>query len=123
YRQSPARLTGFLRPPPSSHLGHQLRDELSGLERLRCRGLAQGLHVMVPGADHGTEIFGPLEEIFPEFEGRVARLDAHLDFRDHAYRQGLCLFRQTYPYVTAALRGRLRRRIDLNQALSQDRAL
>jgi hypothetical protein len=123
-RCNPTKLSFFLRPPPANHLGHQLRDELSGLERLSALGVAKdGLSVVVPAADGGTEIFGTLEEIFTEDVGNVIRLPSHVDFREESYRLGLCLVRQTYPYVSASLRKKLEERILRKSALEPDMAL
>jgi hypothetical protein len=122
-QSSPTRLSVFLRPPPSSHLGHQLRDELSGLERMSALSLTRsGISAVVPSADRGTEIYGPLDEIFPELAGHVHRWNSAIDFRKESYNQGLCLFRQTHPYVTASLRQKIKARVEHQFDLERDRA-
>lgn len=116
------RLTAFLRPPPSSHLGHQLRDELAGLERLSSLCVTQSdIAVAVPSADRGTEIYGPVDQIFVELAGKVRHWNSDLDFREQAYNEGLCLFRQTYPYVSDSLRQKIRARIERSLELEPDR--
>lgn len=73
-----AILTAF----PGLHIGHVLWNELTGLDRIR-RTLPAGElpMVIVPNAELGTEAFGAVERILPEFggpgfENRVTRLPA-----------------------------------------------
>lgn len=123
YLAEPSKLlAGFLRPPPACHLGHQLRDELSGLARLsKLSLLGTPIGVVVPSCDQGTEMYGPLDDIFDELAGKVVRFKAAEDFRARCYQDRICLFRQTHPYVSKALRESLEKRLGHRPELLPDR--
>ena len=90
------------------HIGHQLWNELTGIQH------ALDTHPdalpcwIVPDAAGGTELFGRIDALFPELAGRVVRsLGAVEAVIDHAYRSDLFLVRVTSDRVTASLRSRI----------------
>jgi len=106
------RIAGLMRGWPAAHLGHQLWNELSGIDWLLRS--ATDLHPpewIVP--DRQTELWGPIDEIFPQLQGRVDRSphDAHSAIVS-AYKTGACLVRITSEYVSAGLRASLRRSVE-----------
>ena len=107
-----SRVASILRGWPSIHLGHQLWNELGGIDRfLRS---ASGPHLpewIVPGPE--TEVWGLIDQIFPELQGRVDRSSPSADAAIKAsYDTGACLVRITSEYVSAGLRGNLQRLVE-----------
>lgn len=92
------------------HIGHQLWNELTALDRLlRDTLLAQLPTVIIPDAAQGSEVFAPIDRIFPEFAGRVdRRLRSPETLGRFVYRHGYCLFRALDEYVTLDLARRIR---------------
>ncbi len=90
------------------HIGHQLWNELSGMQRALDTHPDALPDWIVPDAEGGTELFGPVDELFPELAGRVVRhLRTVEQVIDHAYRSDLFLLRVTSDVVTTALRSRI----------------
>ncbi len=90
------------------HIGHQLWNELSGMQRALDAHPDALPDWIVPDAEGGTELFGPVDELFPELAGRVVRnLRTVEQVIDHAYRSDLFLLRVTSDVVTTALRRRI----------------
>lgn len=107
-----SRVASIMRGWPANHLGHQLWNELSGIDRfLRS---ASGPHLpewIVPGPE--TELWGPIDQVFPELQGRVNRSAPNADFAIKAsYETGVCLVRITGMHVSARLRSGLRRIVE-----------
>ena len=95
------------------HIGHQLWNELTGIQHAVDTYPDALPDWIVPGAGSGTELFGPIDALFPELAGRVTRSLRTVDAAiDHAYRSDLFLIRVTSDRVTASLRDRI-------QALAQ----
>ncbi len=93
---------------PHLHMGHQLWNELTALDRLVRSGLKLP-SVIIPNAAQGSEAFAPIERIFPEFAGRVDRgLRSPETLGQFVYRQGYCLFRALDEHVTQDLARRVR---------------
>ena len=113
----PRRIATACRGPEHLHLGHHLWNELTGLDRLRRRLPPRDLpSVIVPEADSGTELFAPIEAIFPEFAGRIdRRLRWPQTLADFVYAEGYCLLRAFDDHVTTELSRRIR------QAASRER--
>ncbi len=106
----PFRFASFLRPHGSAHLGHQLWNELTGIETLVAvlppDRLPEWLVPGLPG--NGIEFYGPIDALFPEIAGRVRR--GFADQRalvSHAYENRLILFRATREHVGGGLRRRV----------------
>ncbi|PZW37020.1 hypothetical protein C8P66_14711 [Humitalea rosea] len=69
----------ILRPPEKAHLGHYICNDMSIVDRLvhEVSDQAPALkRVYVLGSSQGLEFYGPLENIFPELEGRIDRAHA-----------------------------------------------
>ncbi len=105
------RIASVMRGQPGTHLGHQLWNELSGIEYLLTG--AQGDQLpewIIPGAADGIELWGPVEALFPELRQRINRDIRHgRDMMPHVYREGICAVRVTRERVSAELRHRLQR--------------
>ena len=95
---------------PNLHMGHQVWNELTALDRLT-RGIPPALlpTVIVPNAAQGSEVFAPIDRIFPELEGRVERgLRSPDTLGEFVYRRGCCVFRALDEHVTQNLARRIR---------------
>ncbi len=107
-----SHVASIMRGAPSIHLGHQLWNELSGIEQfLRT---AAGPHLpkwIVPGPE--TEVWGTVEELFPRLAGQVDRSARDSDAAITAsYETGACLVRITSEYVYADTRASLQRSVE-----------
>ena len=71
--ERPERI-GLLDMP--DNYGHQMLENLSGVQRLADEGLLPALEELWVT---GPEFFGPVEEIFPELQGRVRRFPSRWD--------------------------------------------
>jgi hypothetical protein len=71
--ERPERI-GLLDMP--DNYGHQMLENLSGVQRLADEGLLPALEELWVT---GPEFFGPVEEIFPELQGRVRRFASRWD--------------------------------------------
>lgn len=106
------RVASIMRGWPANHLGHQLWNELSGVDWfLRS---APGPHLpewIVPGP--GTELWGPIDQVFPQLLGRVDRSPPNVEAAIKAsYNTGACLVRVTSEYVSSELRVSLQRLVE-----------
>ncbi len=105
------RIASVMRGQPGTHLGHQLWNELSGIEYLLTG--AQGEQIpewIIPGAQDGIELWGRIESLFPELRRRVRRDLRHgSEVMPYVYGQGICAVRVTSERVSAELRRRLQR--------------
>jgi|GEM_PF-2854263 len=120
------RIVSVMRGQPGTHLGHQLWNELSGIEYLLSS--ARGSHIpdwIVPGSDadgQGVELWGPVDQLFPELRGHVLRGLRHPSHvMLHIYRQGLCAVRITREHVSAEMRRRLQRTTQMHPAYARAR--
>ena len=113
------------RGPDDLHTGHHLWNELTGLDRLLRRAPRDRLPmVIVPDADEGSEVFAPLETIFPEFKGRIdRRLHWPRRLAGFVYAQGYCLVRVLDEHVSRGLSLRLREAAACAPPTAYDRAL
>ncbi len=70
YLARPKRPATVLTEYPGLHVGHVLWNELTGLDRIQRTVPPDDLpYVIVPNAELGTEVFGPVERLFPAFDG------------------------------------------------------
>jgi hypothetical protein len=99
----------LLRCQPGLHLGHQLWNELSPIDALvQAVPPERRPFFLVPNATEGTEIYGPLDVLFPELAGRVLRFDRGVAaIVSEAYARHLCVTRITGIRVGASLRCRV----------------
>ena len=112
YLGAPLRgVSAPLRAPPWSHIGHQLWNELSGIERVLA-DVAEGAPLpewIVPDAERPIEFYGPIDTLFPRLVGSVRRglLRDARELIGHAYANGRLVIRATDAFVSADLRRRL----------------
>ncbi len=109
----PTRFVTFMRGRPAVHMVHQLWNELTGLEKI-CQQLPPEHlpEVVVLTPKEGTELYGPIDELFPPLSGRVNRsITAPNALIDYAYRERIFLCRVTQEHVTASLREAILRRV------------
>lgn len=95
---------------PGMHIGHQLWNELTAYERLAKSLDRDRLPILVvPNAEHGSEAYGPMDKLFPEWTGKVDRsLRMSTEtLGQYVYRKGYFLFRAIDHYVTVNLSDRL----------------
>ncbi len=106
------RIASVMRAPPGLHLGHQVWNELSGIDRY-LRGGPQRLPDWIAlDAAHGSELYGPMDAIFPELRGHVERgVPSVAGLIAHAYANDLFLLRITDEFVSAGLRRRILDRV------------
>jgi len=102
-------VASLLRCQPGLHLGHQLWNELSPIDELvQAVPPERRPFFLVPHATEGTEIYGPLDVLFPELAGRVLRFDRGVaDITSEAYARHFCVTRITDILVGAGLRSRV----------------
>ncbi len=124
-RRGATRFASVMRGPPGLHLGHQLWNELSGIERM-VRAMPDRSPHLLPGwlpgrlpdwivldAERGAELYGPLDALFPELAGKVERgVRSGEELAAHAYDRGLFVLRATDEFVSAALRRRIGGHVD-----------
>lgn len=85
--------------------GHQMLENLSGIQRLADEGLLPSLEELWVT---GPEFFGPVEEIFPELQGRVRRFANRWDLFEPLLRvRHRRLFRIGSNVFQARLRARI----------------
>ncbi len=107
----PTGLSVPLRAPPWSHIGHQLWNELSGIERV-LGVVEEGAALpewIVPDAERPVEFYGPIDTLFPRLAGHVRRglLRDARELIGHAYANRRLVIRATDAFVSADLRRRL----------------
>ena len=104
------RMAVVCRGYPDLHIGHQVWNELTAIDRLVAATPAALLPmVIVPNVAQGSEVYAPIDRIFPELEGRIDR-DLHTPetLGEHVYRRGYCVFRALDEHVTQGLARRIR---------------
>ena len=118
-------MASVMRGPGGAHLGHQLWNELTGMENLLTHANGSELpEWIVAGGPEGVEFWGPIERLFPELEGRVNRtLSSDTDIATYLYANRLCAARVTGERVSAELRRRLQASIDMAPARARLHAL
>jgi len=105
------RFASVMRGPPSVHIGHQLWNELSGIDQLVQDDPAALPEWIVLNHGNGIELYGPVDALFPELDGRVNRALGDTDeLIRYAYREGVFILRVTRQLVSASLRKRINSR-------------
>ncbi len=106
------RFASVMRGPPGLHLGHQLWNELSGIERMvRTAPDCLPDWIVIDG-EQGGELYGPIDVLFPALSGKVERrIRSGAELAAHAYAEGLFVLRVTDEFVSAALRQRILARV------------
>ena len=101
-------MVSIMRGIPGMHIGHQLWNELSGLDRLIHRQPDPVPRVIVVSADAGTEAYGAVDEIFPLLHGHVERNVRNWnELSDYLYARNLVPCRVTSEFVSDRLRQRI----------------
>lgn len=123
FRSGAGWVASIMRSWPAVHLGHQLWNELTGIDWfLRSAAGPYLPKWIVPGAE--TELWGRIDEIFPQVEGRVERSAVNAGAAIVAsYASGACLVRITSEYVSAGLRGSLHRSIETDPTYAEVRRI
>ena len=102
-------MTSMLRAPPWTHIGHQLWNELTGVEHLLTRtSLVGNVEWIVPDGDRAIEFYGPIDALFPQLSHRVQRglRDADEGIR-YIYANSRLAVRITRDFVSNELRSRI----------------
>ena len=106
------RFASVMRGRPGVHIGHQLWNELSGIELLLRDGAEALPEWIVLDPDDGIELYGALESLFPRLRGHVNRTLRDIPALIHyAYTQDVSVLRVTRDHVGAGLRHRILQRI------------
>lgn len=115
----------FVSDYPTLHLGHVVWNELSGLQELVSMLDPAALPlVCVLNAAGGSEPFGPIEALFPEFAGKVIRpLVSWSDAAGYVYDSNLFFMRYKTRHVPLAVGRRIRAGVERDPRLAQDRTL
>jgi hypothetical protein len=123
-RRGASRFASVMRGRPGVHIGHQLWNELSGIDHL-LEGRPEVLpEWIVLNASDGIELYGPVDELFPALQGRVNRALPNIPSLIHyAYASGLMILRVTREHVSARLRDRILERVRVGAAHAEARAL
>ncbi len=107
-RQGAARFASVLRGRPGVHIGHQLWNELSGIDALLESRPPLLPEFIVLNAADGIELYGPIDTLFPTLRGQVNRALADIPAMiRYAYTHQVAVLRFTRAYVSARLRERL----------------
>lgn len=103
------KMTSMLRAPPWTHIGHQLWNELTGIDRLLQETSLNGvIEWVVPDGDAPIEFYGAIEALFPPLEGVVRRGFRNVpDEIRHVYGNQRLAVRVTRDFVSASLRNRV----------------
>lgn len=99
-----------LRAPPWTHIGHQLWNELTGIDRLlgTIEPDAPIAEFIVPDGEREIEFYGPIETLFPRLKGHVVRGLRNVgDVTRHAYSNRRLVVRITRDHVSTELRRRV----------------
>ena len=99
------RVAGSMR---ENHLGHQIWNELSGLDALVTSLPPAQLPAVLPLGGSANAFFGPLDAVFPELAGMVRTdLRTERDIVEYAHANDLSLARFTREFVSGGLRDRI----------------
>ena len=121
-RRGAGRFASVLRGRPGVHIGHQIWNELSGIDQLIEGGARSLPDWIVLNASDGIELYGALDELFPALKNRVLRdlTDVRAMIR-HAYAQGIMIVRVTREHVSRNLRNRILDRVRAGDAYREVR--
>ena len=123
-RRGTARFASVMRGRPGVHIGHQLWNELSGIDHLLESGPEVLPEWIVLNASDGIELYGPIDELFPALRGRVNRDLADIPaLIRYVYAEGIMIVRVTRDHVSARLRTRILDRARSSSASHQAQAI
>ena len=105
YLAAPKQTAAVLTPYPGLHMGHTLWNELTGLDRIRRSVPPDRLPlVLVQNADQGTEVYGPVSELMPEFRSQVRYLPLlGYEISAYVYRNRLTMIGAFDNHVSRAI--------------------
>ena len=106
---STAGITSLLRAPPWTHIGHQLWNELTGIDNLlKATSLKGNVEWAVPDGERAVEFYGAIDKLFPQLQDRVVRgLRDATDAIRYIYSNKRLAVRVTRSLVSADLRARV----------------
>ena len=110
YLQRPAQqVANVWRGVSAMHLGHVLWNDISGIGSLAASVPPSKLpRFIVFDAGAGPEMYGPLDEIFPELQGKVTRDDGTFhDAVPSLYRDRILIIKTAGLQVSRAIRDRI----------------
>lgn len=120
---SPKVPINFVSDYPWLHIGHVLWNELSGLEELTClveRELLPYVCVVNPSA--GSEVYGPIDVLFPEFNDRLLRWSVNWsDVAGKVYEGRFLYFRYMTKFVWSRVSIRILQLVHNDSSLLDDR--
>lgn len=106
------RFASVMRGPPGVHIGHQLWNELSGIDRYEQDAPDALFEWIVLNSGEGIEVYGPIDRLFPELAGKVnRRLHNGADLARYSYEQGILVLRVTREHVSRRLRQRIQQHV------------
>lgn len=128
YLVTPARdkvSVNFVSAFPVLHLGHVVWNDLAALQELVETVAPDDLPpVCVLGSALGSEPFGPIDRLFPEFAGRVLRPEGSwAQAAAQVYDNGWFFMRYKTRYVRSGIGARIRALAADDPVLTQDRAI
>lgn len=108
-------------PMRNWHIGHHLWNELSEIDRLRERfGVERLPEVLLVGGAR-AEIYGEIDALFPELQGKVEhRIEGH-EIGRYVYRDSRCLLGPTQTPISRQLAERILRLNLARPAIDEDR--
>ncbi|HEY1936279.1 MAG TPA: hypothetical protein VGG99_30090 [Acetobacteraceae bacterium] len=89
------------------HLGHHLWNELTGLNELVRQVPAANLPPVLVGYRSQTEMYGKIDELYPELAGKVFRFDHAEQLIETTYNNGYLLLHPTGMWVARDLAARI----------------
>ena len=121
----PGRVLTFVNDYPVLHIGHAIWNELSALDELVATLPPAALpFVCVLNSENGTEVYGPLDVLFPELDGKVLRpAIASSGLAAFVYDNGFVFIRATTLHVSASMRRRIQEQVLRDPRLEDDRAM
>ena len=121
----PPKPANFVSDFPTLHLGHVVWNELSGLLEIAARvGRDRLPDIYVLNAENGSEPFGRIDVLFPEYHGRVVRPSfTWAEAAAHIYENRLFFARYLTRYVRREVGRRILDRLRLDHGLDDDRRL
>ena len=104
-----SKMTSMLRAPPWTHIGHQLWNELTGIDKLlQNTALNDTVEWIVPDGNASIEFYGAIDDLFPPLRGNVRRGYVNtLDEIRYIYENNRLAIRITRDFVSADLRTRI----------------
>ena len=104
------------------HIGHHLYNELGGISTLLQRIPGERVPEMMLVNAFKSEMFGPVDQIFPELQGKLDRTARDpVNLARHAYATRACLVRPTDDYVSRDLAARIIRVLEGDPGIQEHR--